>query len=162
MHAEVTLARLAALLLLVLGAHPLQAQGADDWAARAIGSVVHYRASVLGDTTARFDGCSVARQLGDTARVPARIAEPARRMVDPCAPRERIAGGRYAVVVDSLARRGPEVMVYLTVVRGEWIHREDYALIPHETGAFMGVREARLWGTLQVYPRRPGRGTAPR
>lgn len=160
MHTEVTQRTLLSVLLLLLsGSSPLHAQDAQDWKARAISSVMDYRASVLGDTTAKFDGCTVARHLGDAEPCAPTVAEPVRWMLKPC----EAARDRHTVRVDSLARRnGGDVMVYLTVVRGEWIHREDYSLVPHDSpGPFMAVREARLWGAVQSYPRRPVSGTSP-
>jgi hypothetical protein len=146
-------------LLLLSGWPPLHAQDAQDWKARAISSVMDYRASVLGDTAAKFDGCTVVRHLGDTAPFTPQIAEPVRWMLKPC----EGARDRHTVLVDSLARReAGDVMVYLTVIRGEWIHREDYALVFHDSpGSFMAVREARLWGAVQSYPRRPTPGSPP-
>ena len=151
MHPQMTRAPfLLVPLLLLVGHLPLAAQ---EWKANAISSVMHYRASVLGDTTAKFDGCRVGQHLGADAARPL-IAEPVRRMLGPCDP----SGDRYTVRVDSLSRAATDVgnvMVYLTVIRGEWVHREDFALVPHTGGWLMGVREARLWGAVQSYPRRP-------
>jgi hypothetical protein len=154
MHTRMTQRTLmVALLLLLFGRHPIHAQDGQDWKASAISSVMDYRASVLGDTTAKFDGCRIGRHLDDRSPLPVGIAEPVRGMLQPCgAPR-----GRYSVAVDSLARRADgSVMAYVTVVRAEWVHREDYTLVPHDSpGPFMGVREVRLWGAVQAYPRRP-------
>lgn len=158
MHTQVT-QRFTLVLLSLLGSFPLHAQHGEDWRAKAISGVMHYRAVVLGDTAARFDECRVARHLDGTGPVAPRIAEPVRWMLQSC----DTPGDRYNVRVDSLVRRSEgEVMLYVTVVRGEWVHREDYAMVPHDgPGPLMGVREVRLWGAVQSYPRRPTPGAAP-
>lgn len=150
---------LLVLLLLLVGSSPLHTQDTQDWKARAISSVIDYRASVLGDTTAKFDGCTVARHMGDAEPCAPMVAEPVRWMLKPC----EATRDRHTALVDSLARReAGDVMVYLTVIRGEWIHREDYTLVPHDSpGPFMAVLEARLWGAVQSYPRRPTPGSPP-
>jgi hypothetical protein len=151
MYSNVTGGALSALLLLL--PTPLHAQDAENWQARAVSTIMHYRSAVIGDTVAKFDECGIARHLGDEAPVAPRLAEPVRWMLRPCQP----ARHPNTVRLDSLARRGDaDVMVYVTVTRGEWVHREDYALVTHDSPRpLMGVREVRLWGAVQSYPRRP-------
>lgn len=151
MYPQITPRLLVALLLLVLFCPcTLSAQ---EWKARAISGVMHYRAAVLGDTTAKFDGCRVAQHLG-AAEAAAAIAEPVRGILRPCGEAAR-AADRDEVRVDSLtAREGGGARVYLTVIRGEWVHREDFTL-GHSSGPMMAVNEVRLWGAVQAYPRRP-------
>jgi hypothetical protein len=152
---------LAAVAVCLLAASPsLAAQSEAEWKGQAISSVIGYRTAVLGDTATRFDGCAVAQQLGvDPGEVAAKLAQPARGMlVLPCVPvAER--GTRKVVLVDSVARgEGGMVKAYITVVIGEWVHREDYSLVLHTSDPpMMAVREVRLWGALQSYPRRPPR-----
>jgi hypothetical protein len=138
----------------------LEAQGAEGWKASAIYTVMDYRAQVLADTTAKFDRCSIDRQLGgaDAAPVPSQIADQVQRMIAPC---DRGDGPPYRAVVsvDSLTRSGTDVTVYIAVVHGEWVHREAYALYPLDAAtAYMGVREVRLTPGVQFYRgRRPRR-----
>jgi hypothetical protein len=140
--------------LLFVGS-PLAAQSDDDWKAQALGSVMVYRMSVLGDTVAKFDSCSLARVLEvEPENVAADLPEALSGLIAPC-PAVAERGIRKVVLVDTLARDpGTEGKVYVTVVLGEWVHREDYFLVPAPRAA---VREVRLWGAVQSYPRRPRR-----
>lgn len=157
-----TMRRTVSLLapLLVLAARPLAAQADAEWKARAIAGMMTYRAAVLGDTATRFDACSVARQLGvEAADLGRHLAEPAAGLLGPClAVSERSM--HRVVLVDSLTR-GPdgEITAYATVVLGEWVHREDYSFVNDASRPRVAVREVRLWGAVQSYPRRPPRGT---
>jgi hypothetical protein len=148
-----TAAFLIAILMLV--GNPLAAQSENDWKTQALFSIITYRMSVLGDTVAKFDGCSLARALeAEPENVAAPLPEAVRGMIAPCsAVAER--GTRKVVQVDSL-RHGPNAdgTAYVTVVLGEWVHREDYFFVP---GPRAAVREVRLWGAIQSYPRRPRR-----
>jgi hypothetical protein len=153
--------RLAALVALVVAASaPLAAQTPEDMA-RALGTVMNHRQTYMDDPL-RFDACSVQRALGGgtTADIAARLAPMVRGMLDdamrPC-PRIPVRG-RSVVLVDSVLYTTEAARVYLTVLRGELIHRENYELHPERsTAAFMGVREVRSWGHSQAYP---GRGPA--
>jgi hypothetical protein len=127
----------------------------------ALSAVMLYRYEYLGDST-RFDACRIAHHLGDAANVPARLAEPVRRLLDGSTrecPRHREAGRSRIVLVDSVARGDSVTHVHLTVLRGEYIHREDYTVLPLRMRPAMAVREVRIWGAGQAYPVRPrGRG----
>jgi hypothetical protein len=146
-------ASLIAVLLLV--APPLAAQSEKDWKAQALVSIMAYRMSVLGDTATKFDGCSVARVLEvDAENVAEDLPETVQGMIAPC-PAAAERGIRRVVLVDSLRReQGAEGRAHITIVLGEWVHREDYFLVP---GPRVAVREVRLWGAVQSYPRRPRR-----
>lgn len=151
-------------VLLLLPIIPLHAQPDAGWKGQAVSAMMAYRVSVLGDTTSKFDPCSMARRLdAEASDMPHRIAEGVRGMLlTQCVPpAERRM--RAVVLVDSLAWSGEgDAKAYITVVRGEWVHREDYTLVPHGTGSpMMGVREVRVWGASQAYsPRPPSRSTA--
>jgi hypothetical protein len=160
MHSTVTSVAVAVCLL--SWSAPLAAQPESEWNAKAISSVMSYRAAVLGDTATKFDACTVAQQVGAEAEeIAAKFAQPVRGMlVLPCVPVAE-HGARRVVLVDSVARsEGGMAKVYITVVLGEWIHREDYSLVLHASDPpIMAVREVRLWGALQSYPRRPPRNS---
>jgi hypothetical protein len=116
-----------------------------------------YRASVLADTTAKFDGCSLTQHLGDSAL---QLAEQVRWMLAPC---ESAPGmvDRHVVRLDSLSRGETEVRAHLTVTRGEWVHKEQFVLEPTVADRpYMLVREVRLSGGSQFYPVRPRRAPA--
>jgi hypothetical protein len=146
-------APLIAVLLLV--GTPLAAQSEKDWKAQALVSIMAYRMSVLGDTAAKFDGCSLARVLEvEPENVAADLPEAVRGMIAPC-PAVAERSFRKVVLVDSLTReQNAEGKAYVTIVLGEWVHREDYFLVQ---GPRAAVREVRLWGAVQSYPRRPQR-----
>jgi hypothetical protein len=149
--------RAAALLiavLLVVGG-PLAAQSEKNWKAQALASIMAYRMSVLGDTAAKFDGCSVARVLEVAPEhVAADLPEAVRPLIAPC-PSVAERSTRNVVLVDSLTReQDATVKGYVTIARGEWVHREDYLFVE---GPRVAVREVRVWGAVQSYPRRPPR-----
>lgn len=156
MHPKMTAPSPVLLLALLLVLRPgLAAQEGDQHQgiAAAVSSVIDYRVSVLADTTAKFDGCRVARVAGSAER----LAQQVRRWVAPCqaANPAHQPGERHVVLVDSVTNSATGVHAYVTVIRGEWVHRENYALIPHSGGPYMGVREVKLWGAAQAYPVRP-------
>ncbi|WP_420125737.1 hypothetical protein [Longimicrobium sp.] len=144
---------LIAVLLLVRS--PLAAQSETSWKAEALASIMAYRMSVLGDTATKFDGCSVARVLEVAPEhVVADFPEAVRALIAPC-PSVAERSTRKVVLVDSLTReQDATVKGYLTIVRGEWVHREDYFFV---LGPRVAVREVRVWGAVQSYPRRPPR-----
>lgn len=151
---------LVASVALAMGsAAPLAAQAPEE-VARAVSTVMSHRHTYMDDPLA-FDGCSVQRALGggDPSEVTARLAIQVRGMLDdaasPC-PRVPVRG-RDVVLVDSVRYTTDAARVYLTILRGEYIHRENYELNPaRSSAAFMGVREVRSWGHSQAYPvRRP-------
>lgn len=155
------LMRLAAApaLLLVLTAPSARAQSTAD-TARAVSTVMDHRRTYMADTLP-FDACSVQRVVGGGEQFVSRLTPQVRGTLDdPRSPCPRPARqGRSAAVVDSVRFSGETARVYLTVLRGELIHREDYTLnARRSSAAFMPVREIRLWGHSQAYPagRRPG------
>jgi hypothetical protein len=142
-----------AVLLLVGG--PLAAQSEKDWKAQALVSIMTYRMSVLGDTATKFDGCSVARVLEvEPETATAALPETVRGLIASC-PSVTERSTRKLVLVDSLTRvQDATGKAYVTIVRGEWVHREDYSFVP---GPRVAVGEVRVWGAVQSYPRRPPR-----
>jgi hypothetical protein len=163
MRGQMRVAGIRAVLLaaaLLSGAHPLHSQGVESWKVHAISTVMDYRASVLADATAKFDGCSLAQHLGDHAVVRVQLAEQVRWMLAPCESAAAMVD-RHVVRLDSLSRGETEVRVHLTVIRSEWIHGEEFILIPTEAiRPYMLVREVRLSGGSQFYPVRPRRAPA--
>jgi hypothetical protein len=154
MHTKMRRAALLTAVLLLVG-NPLAAQSEKEWEAEALFSIMVYRMSVLGDTATKFDGCSLARVLEvEPEHVGAALPEGVRGMIAPC-PGVAERGTRNVVLVDSLRRdQNTEGKAYVTIVLGEWVHREDYSFVP---GPRVAVREVRLWGAVQSYPRRPRR-----
>lgn len=134
--------------------NPLGAQTAvSDEAARAIGAVMNYRRYFLDDPLA-FDACKVREALGGNANT---LAVQLRGMLDDVAascPRATTRP-RNVVLIDSVRLADSVARVYATVIRGELIHREIYSLDPRTSAPMMSVREVRLWGAVQAYPRRP-------
>jgi hypothetical protein len=132
---------------------------ASDEAARAVSTVMDYRHTYLDDPLP-FDACTVQRALGARMEeIASRLVAHVRGMLDdtetPC-PRP-FRQGRSIVLVDSVRLSSSTAHVNVTVLRGELIHREAYALDPGSTAVYMGVREVRLWGNSQAYPPRPPR-----
>jgi len=131
---------------------------ASDGAARAVSTVMDFRRSYLDDPLA-FDACTVERALGPSvdAGVASRLVFHVRDMLDdvetPC-PR-RFEQGRSVVLLDSVRLSDSTAHVHLTVLRGELIHREAYALDAGSNAVYMGIQEVRVWGPSQAYPQRP-------
>lgn len=143
----------AALVALCTGAAPLHAQETDE-VARAIGSVMTYRLAELDDPIP-FDACRIQRVTGDAEDVAARLHDSVRSMLDgplTGCPRQAAPQSRSVVLVDSV-RLSPEGdRVFVTVLRGEYRHREDYTFHPaNSSTVFLLVREVRLWGHGQAY-----------
>ncbi|HEX6037968.1 hypothetical protein [Longimicrobium sp.] len=140
---------------------PAAAQNADE-VARAISTVMDHRATYMADALP-FDGCTVQRAMEGAAGYAARLVPHVRAMIDdPAAPCPRTPPqGRRTVLVDSVQLAADTARVYLTVLRGELVHRENYVLNPRP-GVYMGVRDVRSWGFAQAYPRRAGGAAAPR
>jgi hypothetical protein len=148
---------LAACGMVFTGAAAANAQPVPaDQAARAVSTVMDYRRSFMADPLP-FEACAVRRALGGSEDFASNLSAQVRGLLDdaasPC-PRP-YSSGRSAVYVDSVRVADPGVRVYLTVLRGELIHREIHTLDPRSTAAYMGVREVRLWGNSQFYPARP-------
>lgn len=154
--------RTAGILALLVGAGLSDAQTRRENAAiRAADAVIGFRRTVMADTL-KFDACSVFSATGRPADFPAGIGPanlPAldRRGPNPCGTPELPARLPYRVYVDSLALTDSVGHVYLTVRRGELVHRETF-LLPRIPGGW-GVREARIWGAIQVVPPPPGADT---
>lgn len=136
------------------GAQPLHA---SDAVARAVSTVMDYRRSYLDDPLP-FDACTVQRALSARMEdLASQLVAHVRGMLDdaetPCPRPSR--QGRSVVLVDSVRLSDSIAHVHVTVLRGELIHREVYALNPGSTAVYMGVRDVRLWGNSQAYPARP-------
>lgn len=132
-------------------------------AGRAISTVMNHRVAWLADSL-RFNACSVRRAMNGSADFASHIIEPVRGLLDDAAascPRE----GRSdrTVLVDSLRFSDTTAHVYLTVLRGELVHRESYTMARNRSSAaYMPIRDVRLWGHGQAYRGRAAPGTAPR
>jgi hypothetical protein len=138
-----------------IGAQP------DSDTARALSTVMNHRATYMADSLP-FDVCTIRRALGKDGEESVALLTPHVHglMDDPSAlcPRP-FRSGRNVVLVDSVGFSEAAVRVFVTVLRGELIHREDYALNPQVRSLFMGVTEVRAWGHAQAYPtRRPASG----
>lgn len=154
MHRELAV-RTAAALALLTGL-PLMRQ--DTRAIRAVDAVIGFRRTAMADTL-KFDACTVFTASGRPADFPAGL-RPAnigaldRQGAAPCATQHAPDRLPDRVYVDSVALGDSIGHVYLTVRRGEWVHRETFTL-PSLPGGRWGVREARIWGALQVAPQAP-------
>jgi hypothetical protein len=150
---------LAALVATFAGAGAANGQAVPpEQAARAVSTVMNYRRGWMDDPLA-FEACAVRRALGGGDDFAEKIAPQVRAMLDDAetsCPRPPVPDPRM-VVVDSVRPAEPAVLVHVTVLRGELIHREIHELNPHVWTPLMGVRSVRLWGNGQFYPVRPGR-----
>jgi hypothetical protein len=132
-----------------------------EQAARAVSTVMNYRRGWMDDPLV-FDVCSVRQALGGAEDFASMIAPQVRAMLndtETSCPRSPVLDPRM-VLVDSVRQAEPAVLVYVTVLRGELIHREIHELNSHVWTPMMGVRSVRLWGSGQFYPVRPGRSGA--
>lgn len=134
---------------------PAPAQSTAE-AGGAISTVMGHRSIWMADST-RFEACSVQRAMNGAEDFAMHIIEPVRGLLNrtgsPCprqppGPRE----WRAEVLVDSLRFTDSTANVYVTVLRGELIHRENYTLARDPLSpAFMPIRDVRLWGHGQFY-----------
>jgi hypothetical protein len=142
-------------MVLTLQTHGVAQEG-EDQRASSIRAVIDYRSTVIDDTTAKFDLCPLAGQGVDVSELRARVAERAPGMVREGCDAPGGWGRQPSVRVDSVVQpQGGDVRVHVTVIRGEWVHREDFSLGSHSPGSLPGVREVRLWGAVQARPRNP-------
>jgi hypothetical protein len=137
---------------------PAAAQASAE-AGMAISTVMFHRMVYLADST-RFDACTVRQAMNGVEEYAAHIIEPVRGMLDDTSAQCPHAREWYpmVVLVDSLRFTDTTAQVYLTVLHGEMIHRENYTLSRnHSFAAYMPFRDVRLWGHGQAYrgPRRP-------
>jgi hypothetical protein len=129
----------------------------DRAATSAVDAVIGYRRTVMADTL-KFDACTIFAATGQPADFPTGIG-PAnlptldRRDARPCDVVDPPVRLPYRVYVDSLSLSDSIGHVYLTVRRGESLHRETFTLPRLRHGGW-GVREARIWGAIQFLPPR--------
>ena len=160
-------------ILLVAGmaaAPPAAAQGLfSQPAPAALSAVMSFRGAWLADST-HFDGCSVARLLGQPAEYTGSILPPMRRMIDtslPCgaAAAEPVRRAQPTVWLDSVTVEDSVAYVSVTVLRGELTHRERYTLAGWRPGLPWSVVDMRLWGASQQHfrprQRKDGAGGPP-
>lgn len=127
-----------------VAAGPAAAQRAE--AGQAVREIMLFRGEHLADTT-RLDACTVARTLGagSLAGIDASVFDgPA----EGC-PRRR-ARNASAVLLDSVAVNDGLMHVHMTVVRGEFKHREHYTVHRWKSGEYRGVDGVRIWGAIQA------------
>jgi hypothetical protein len=131
------------------------AQGAASTAAAALNRVISYRHSWLGDTT-RVDACGAFEALGRPSAFPAGLPDPQNRLLDTdvqgcvegrLSPAAQ-AAGRFAYV-DSISTTDSTATVILIVRRGEYTHRETYALAGGAGRSGLGITNVTLWGATQ-------------
>ena len=144
-----------------LGGTPAAAQTSAE-AGRAISTVMNHRFTWLADSLP-FDVCSVRGALGGGDGFASHIIEPVRGLLgDAAASCPRDGRSDRTVLVDSLRFSDTTARVYLTVLRGELVHRESYTLgRSRSSAAYMPIREVRLWGHGQAYRGRAAPGAAP-
>ncbi|MBB4638968.1 hypothetical protein [Longimicrobium terrae] len=151
MRAKMTFAHRWAMLAAVLLAAPLHAQHTGNWRASAVHAVMDYRASVLADTTAKFERCSVDEQVGAEALATGGSASLVRMMVGPC----WSPGTRHFVRISSISGDQNSATVRVRVYRGEWEHDETYSLLPLRRPELMWVDSVSLSSGAQFYRARP-------
>lgn len=128
---RVVLLRLPILAVASLGAGATLARQ-DNLAIGAVDAVIGYRRTVMADTL-KFDACTIFAATGQPADFPAGIG-PAnlptldRRDARPCDVADPPVRLPYRVYVDSLALSDSIGHVYVTVRRGESLHRETFTL----------------------------------
>jgi len=160
MHYELVIRMAAVLAALGFGSWT-ESPRQENLATAAVDAVIGFRRTVMADTL-RFDACSVFTATGRLADFPAGIGPANLPVLDrqgprPCDTAEMPARFVHRVYVDSLALSDSVGFVYLTIRRGESMHRETFTL-PYVRGGW-GVREARIWGAFQFIPPPPQSGT---
>ena len=141
-----------------LSAAALSAQGTVPTRVAALNRVIGYRHAWMGDST-RVDACGAFKVLGRPSTFPAGLSEPERRFlsldVRGCVPGRLSAAAQDVarfVHVDSISTTDSTGTVVLVVRRGEYTHRETYALVVAAGGAGMRVTNVTLWGATQLAP----------
>jgi hypothetical protein len=143
-----------------LASAPLAAQGtvrrADALA--AVAEVMALRRGALGDSLP-FNACTVFEQTGRPSGFPVGIPPGLiplldRTGPDPCATKAPGDGDRLqrTVRVDSVRVTDSTASVHLSVRRGEWSYKEEYAFALLPQGCRWGFREARMTHPLRVTP----------
>lgn len=143
-----------------LAGAPLGAQGtartADALA--AVAEVMTLRRGALGDSLP-FDACTVFEQTGRPSGFPRGIPPGLiplldRTGPDPCATKAPGDGDRLrrTVRVDSVTITDSAASVHLSVTRGEWSYKEEYAFTLLPQGCRWGFREARMTHPFRVTP----------
>jgi hypothetical protein len=141
--------------MITISAAAAQAQSAAPTAATALNRVISYRHSWLGDTT-RVDACGAFEALGRPSAFPAGLTDPQHRLLDTdvegcmqgrLSPAAQ-AAGRF-VYVDSISTTDSTATVILIVRRGEYTHRETYALAGVASRGELGITNVMLWGATQ-------------
>lgn len=147
--------RLLAFGAITLSAAPAHAQTTGPTAAAALNRVISYRHSWLGDTT-RVDICGAFEVLGRPSTFPAGLTDPEHRLLTGDV-KECVAGrlspaaqaaGRF-VYVDSISTTDSTATVILIVRRGEYTHRETYALAGGASRGGLGITNVTLWGATR-------------
>lgn len=160
MHHKLVIRTAAILALLTAGAGAAQTRQDDESILAAVDAVIGFRRGPMGDTL-MFDACTVFTAARRPERFPDGIGQANRPALDrpgprPCDFTEQPARLPYRVYVDSLVLSDSVGSMYLTVRRGEWLHREMFVL-PRLRGGRWGVREVRIWGAIQIMPPPPRR-----
>lgn len=126
-----------------------------------VARVIEYRLSVI-DRDSPFETCSILRLMATPTDLPSALPEWVRAHLTsetamscrpipvldrPTAPdlekRPRLAH------LDSLSLGNTEAVVFVTVDKGENIHRENYMAVLFD--GRWGVTEVRVWGAMRVY-----------
>jgi hypothetical protein len=133
---------------------PARAAWTPAEAGRAVSTAMMHRSTYLADSL-RFEACSIRQAVGGGEEFTSHIVEPVRGMLDDAVaacPREAREESRNTVLLDSLRFDDATAHVYLTVLRGELVHREDHTLTRNRSSAaYMPIREVRLWGHGRAY-----------
>lgn len=158
MHYKLVMRTSALLCLPCIGAVAAQGVRQDDAMVAAVDAAIGFRRSAMADTL-KFDACTIYAATGHPAGFPNGISEANRGTLDrpgprPCDSPVEPVRLPYRVYVDSLTLSDSIGSVYLTVRRGEWLHRETFTL-PRLRGGRWGVREVRIWGAIQITPPPP-------
>lgn len=148
----------AAALLSLFSAGTGAAQDGIDPRMAAVDEVIAYRRLVMADTLT-FDACLLFKATRESEDFPRGIGDANRGALDrldprPCDAADAPARFPRRVYVDSIVLMDSIGSVYLTVRRGEWLHRETFTLARISAGEW-STRDVRIWGAIQVAPPPP-------
>lgn len=118
----------------------------------ALEALLNYRQRYVNDRTTKLEACSAYAALGLShsggAVLPKSVTASLSRSVGPCRHTTRRTSAP-TMWIDSTSVTDTVAMVFLTVARGEFMHREEVILRPFPAKLGWGVVHLRIWGAVQ-------------
>ena len=148
-----------ALALVPFGRALGQPAEAGPSAISAVNETMFFRVTGLGDSMS-YDACSVFTAAGQPSAFPEGISPGLLHLLDrqgsdPCSQSaEPGPRARRRVVVRAVEMGAEGACVTLLVLRGEWVHREFYTMVPREDGRW-SLREIRMDPPMHFLPPPP-------